>query len=51
MHETGLGQSIGFAMGVTYRKLSAMLASRIRRFELTPEEWVVLYRTRGARWA
>ena len=36
-------QSIGFLLGVAYRKLSALLQSRLRDYDLTPEQWSVLY--------
>lgn len=44
MHPSGLDDSIGFAIGVTYRKLSAFLAARIKEHDLTPEQWSVLCR-------
>lgn len=46
MHPQGLDRSIGFVSGVAYRKLSALLASRIKPYQLTPEQWAVLYRIR-----
>lgn len=35
--------SIGFLMGVTYRKLTALLQQRLKDYEITPEQWSVLY--------
>jgi DNA-binding MarR family transcriptional regulator len=43
-HQPGLDESIGFVLGVTYRKISAFLASRLRELDITPEQWSVLYR-------
>ncbi|MCM3338316.1 MarR family transcriptional regulator [Paenibacillus sp. MER TA 81-3] len=39
----GLEHSIGFAMGVTYRKLSNLLQQRLKEYDITPEQWSVLY--------
>jgi MarR family transcriptional regulator, transcriptional regulator for hemolysin len=39
----GLDQSIGFSMGVTYRKLSNLLQQRLKEYDITPEQWSVLY--------
>jgi len=38
-----LEASVGFWMGITYRKLSTMLQQRLRPYGLTPEQWSVLY--------
>lgn len=35
--------SVGFLMGVAYRKLSTLLQQKLREYELTPEQWSVLY--------
>ncbi|RIX53980.1 MarR family transcriptional regulator [Paenibacillus nanensis] len=35
--------SVGFLMGVAYRKLSAVLHHKLRDYDLTPEQWSVLY--------
>ncbi|RJE89728.1 MarR family transcriptional regulator [Paenibacillus sp. 1011MAR3C5] len=35
--------SVGFLMGVTYRKLTALLQQRLKEYEVTPEQWSVLY--------
>ncbi|RJX38122.1 MarR family transcriptional regulator [Paenibacillus pinisoli] len=35
--------SVGFMMGVTYRKLTALLQQRLKDYEITPEQWSVLY--------
>jgi DNA-binding MarR family transcriptional regulator len=37
-------ESIGFVMGVTYRKLVNLLSARLKEFEITPEQWSVLVR-------
>ncbi|OCT13338.1 transcriptional regulator [Paenibacillus pectinilyticus] len=34
---------IGFAMGVTYRKLSALFQQRLSAHGITPEQWSALY--------
>lgn len=41
---SSLDRSIGFLMGVTYRKLSNLLLQRLRNYDITPEQWSVLYR-------
>lgn len=40
-----LGQliSVGFLMGITHRKLSTLLLQRLKEFDITPEQWSVLY--------
>lgn len=35
--------SIGFLLGTTYRKLSAVLMHRLKQYDITPEQWSVLY--------
>lgn len=35
--------AIGFVMGVTYRKIAALLQHRLRDYEITPEQWSVLF--------
>ncbi|PYI56133.1 MarR family winged helix-turn-helix transcriptional regulator [Paenibacillus flagellatus] len=40
--ESGLERSVGFVMGVTYRKLSMLLQQRLKPFDITPEQWSVL---------
>lgn len=35
--------SIGFLLGVTHRKLSASLHHRLKGYDITPEQWSVLY--------
>lgn len=37
------GLSIGFLMGVTYRRLSNLLQLRLKPYDITPEQWSVLY--------
>ncbi|MFC5648346.1 MarR family winged helix-turn-helix transcriptional regulator [Paenibacillus solisilvae] len=39
-----MDRSIGFLMGVTYRKLSNLLLQRLRNYDITPEQWSVLHR-------
>ncbi|RTE03939.1 MarR family winged helix-turn-helix transcriptional regulator [Paenibacillus whitsoniae] len=41
--DNALDLSIGFQMGVTYRKLSNYLLFRLKEHEITPEQWSVLY--------
>ncbi|MEF2965969.1 MarR family transcriptional regulator [Paenibacillus sp. M1] len=36
------GLAVGFIMGVTYRKISSLLQSRLREYDITPEQWSVL---------
>ncbi|SFK78031.1 DNA-binding transcriptional regulator, MarR family [Paenibacillus sp. 1_12] len=46
----GLEHSVGFIMGMTYRKLSTLLQHRLKPYDITPEQWTVLYqieRTNG----
>lgn len=38
-----LDRSIGFMMGTTYHKLSALLQGRLKEYGITPEQWSVLY--------
>ncbi|QMV43282.1 MarR family winged helix-turn-helix transcriptional regulator [Cohnella cholangitidis] len=38
-----LNRSLGFLMGNTYRKLSALFQSGLKEFDITPEQWSVLY--------
>ncbi len=45
MHNRVLDDSLGFALGVTYRKISGLLAARLRSLGLTTEQWSVLART------
>ncbi|ANF96433.1 MarR family winged helix-turn-helix transcriptional regulator [Paenibacillus bovis] len=35
--------SIGFLLGSTYRKVSNMFASRLKEYDITPEQWSILY--------
>ncbi|UVI27926.1 MarR family winged helix-turn-helix transcriptional regulator [Paenibacillus spongiae] len=39
----GLEQSLGFNMGITYRKLTTLLQNRLKAFDITPEQWAVLF--------
>ncbi|MBP1990023.1 MarR family winged helix-turn-helix transcriptional regulator [Paenibacillus eucommiae] len=38
-----LDSSIGFIMGVTYRKISSLFQHRLKEYDITPEQWSVLY--------
>ncbi|MCQ6560460.1 MarR family winged helix-turn-helix transcriptional regulator [Paenibacillus mendelii] len=44
----GLEQSMGFNMGITYRKLSTLLQNRLKEYDITPEQWAVLYQVNRA---
>ncbi|URN96408.1 MAG: MarR family transcriptional regulator [Candidatus Pristimantibacillus lignocellulolyticus] len=35
--------SVGFLLGATYRKVTALLMHRLKDFDITPEQWSVLY--------
>ncbi len=35
--------SIGFLLGSTYRKVSNMFSSRLKEYDITPEQWSILY--------
>jgi len=39
-----LESSIGFLMGVVYRKITTLLMHRLKDYDITPDQWVVLYR-------
>ncbi|MFC5404176.1 MarR family winged helix-turn-helix transcriptional regulator [Cohnella soli] len=38
-----LERSVGFMMGMVYRKMSAFFLNRIKAFGVTPEQWSVLF--------
>ncbi len=38
-----LQRSVGFMLGTAYRKASALFQSRLKRFDITPEQWSILY--------
>lgn len=42
-NSNGLEHSVGFIMGMTYRKLSTLLQHRLKPYDITPEQWTVLY--------
>ncbi|MFD1955650.1 MarR family winged helix-turn-helix transcriptional regulator [Paenibacillus thailandensis] len=44
MKYTSLDDSIGYLLGISYRKLTNLLQHRIRSYDMTPEQWSVLYR-------
>ena len=35
--------SVGFLLGATYNKLAALLMHRLKAYDITPEQWSVLY--------
>ncbi|WP_234414237.1 MarR family winged helix-turn-helix transcriptional regulator [Paenibacillus sp. CAA11] len=39
-----LDQSLGFFLGLTYRKVSHLLLQRLKEYNITPEQWSVLVR-------
>ncbi|MFC6333486.1 MarR family winged helix-turn-helix transcriptional regulator [Paenibacillus septentrionalis] len=43
MSEQDRLMSIGFLLGVTHRKLAASLHHRLKAYDITPEQWSVLY--------
>ncbi|WP_274361754.1 MarR family winged helix-turn-helix transcriptional regulator [Paenibacillus thermotolerans] len=38
-----LDESVGFLMGVTYRKISNLFMQRLKDYGITSEQWLVLY--------
>ncbi|WP_068775513.1 MarR family winged helix-turn-helix transcriptional regulator [Paenibacillus sp. FJAT-26967] len=42
--KSALDDSIGFLLGITYRKISNLLTQRLKDYDITPEQWSVLYR-------
>lgn len=38
-----LERSVAFAMGVTSRKMGLLLTQRLKSYDITPEQWLVLY--------
>ncbi|QTH43684.1 MarR family transcriptional regulator [Cohnella sp. LGH] len=38
-----LQRSVGFMLGTAYRKASSLFQSRLKRFDITPEQWSILY--------
>ncbi|CAG7646612.1 MarR family winged helix-turn-helix transcriptional regulator [Paenibacillus allorhizosphaerae] len=38
-----LDSSAGFLMGATYRKISQLFMQRLKPYDITPEQWLVLY--------
>ncbi|WCR28816.1 MarR family transcriptional regulator [Paenibacillus thiaminolyticus] len=41
--ENRLFHSIGFVMGMTYRKVSTLFHHRLKEYDITPEQWTILY--------
>ncbi|MGU3471131.1 MarR family winged helix-turn-helix transcriptional regulator [Paenibacillus sp. D51F] len=39
-----LDQSVGFLMGVAYRRISLLLQQRLKPWEITSEQWSMLFR-------
>ncbi|MDF2925969.1 MAG: transcriptional regulator [Paenibacillaceae bacterium] len=39
----GLGNSLGFVLGVAARRVSLLLMLKLKEFEISPEQWSVLY--------
>ncbi|MGD8189923.1 MarR family winged helix-turn-helix transcriptional regulator [Brevibacillus ginsengisoli] len=37
-------ESLGFLLGLSYRKLLGVLNVRLKEYDITPEQWSVLYR-------
>lgn len=35
--------SVGFLLGASYRRLAALLMHRLKEYDITPEQWSVLY--------
>lgn len=44
MTNLNLDDSIGFLLGITQRRYTQLFLMRIKEFDLTPEQWAVLYR-------
>lgn len=44
LYKNGLNDSLGFLLGVAYRKISNLLSQRLKEYDITPEQWSVLYR-------
>ncbi|ANS75851.1 hypothetical protein AWM70_15690 [Paenibacillus yonginensis] len=40
----GLDESLGFVLGVAYRKVAQLFQHQLKDHNLTPEQWAVLYR-------
>ncbi|WP_067618434.1 MarR family winged helix-turn-helix transcriptional regulator [Alicyclobacillus acidiphilus] len=38
-----LNDSIGFLLGATYRKVNQLTTLRFREYDVTPEQWIVMY--------
>ncbi|MFD2332372.1 MarR family winged helix-turn-helix transcriptional regulator [Cohnella sp. GCM10020058] len=43
MTREGLEGSLGFTTGLVYRRMSNRLMQRLRPYDITPEQWSVLY--------
>lgn len=42
-YDYDLRSSVGFMLGAAYRKASTLFQSRLKPFDITPEQWSVLY--------
>ena len=38
-----LERSVGFMMGVASRKISQLFMQRLKPYDITPEQWIVLF--------
>lgn len=47
MEPYNLDNSLGFLLGVAYRKISQLLLQRLKPYDITPEQWSVLFRIRN----
>ncbi|TVX95951.1 MarR family winged helix-turn-helix transcriptional regulator [Cohnella terricola] len=43
LHDNDLKRSAGFMMGTAYRKISALFQSKLKEYDITTEQWSVLY--------
>lgn len=43
MERQGLEGSLGFVMGFVYRRMSNLLLQRLKPYDITPEQWTVLF--------
>ncbi|WP_138494791.1 MarR family winged helix-turn-helix transcriptional regulator [Paenibacillus pinistramenti] len=44
MLNNGLDESLGFLLGVAYRKVAQLFQHHLKDHNMTPEQWAVLYR-------
>ncbi|MEC0182267.1 MarR family transcriptional regulator [Paenibacillus peoriae] len=43
MHNLPPDCSIGMLLGITHRKMSQQLTNRLKPYDISPEQWIVLY--------